>query len=293
MPRSSGKRARAGGEELPAPVARPATWGKELAEDPIQLSQALFQEPVNKAPRKSATPWRNLGRRQDRRKDAAKEDLPLIVRCLRRGALAAEVGHAPPAADPHARLAAGRAAVPSAAVAAAPASADAQVAKLLVRNRPAAAILASSSPARPPGEPPARVPGPQAPADSQVPPASAPAVATTPLWELAGRGSGARVAVEAAVARVGGLQREDLGGQPGESVATRTVTLRQGGSACQWVLWAGAAERWGPQLEGKRVLVHGARVQEIMGTLQLKGCTRVEICEAPAHDGGFWGQSQG
>ncbi|CAK0853382.1 unnamed protein product [Prorocentrum cordatum] len=282
MPQGGGKRARAGGEELPAAVPRPEAWGWELAEDPIQLSQALLQEPVNKAPRKSATPWRNLGRRQERRKEAAQEDLPLIVRCLRRGAMVAEAPPAPaaPAAEgSRAGLPAGRAPAPPAAAAAPAGSASAQLAKLLVRNRPAAALLAAGPSARPPQQPVAPLPARWAPpAGSQRPPAGAPAAAaTTPLWELAGRGNGAR----------------DLSGQPGESVATRTMTLQQGAAVCQWVLWAGAAERWGPQLEGRRVRVFGARVQEIMGALQLKGCTRVEVCEAPGHEGGPGGEPQG
>jgi len=110
-------------------------------------------------------------------------------------------------------------------------------------------------------------------------PEAASKAATTPLSDLAGL-AGARVSVEATVRALGELERQELRLQPGEFVTTRTLFLQQGGTMCSWVLWAGDAERYGPELVGRRVLVQGAMVHKFNGRCQLTGCTHVDLLVA-------------
>lgn len=102
-----------------------------------------------------------------------------------------------------------------------------------------------------------------------------------PLKDLADVAIGARVDVKATVHVVGELEQQELLLQPGESVARRTLVLleQQDSSVCDWLLWAGDAERYGPAYLGNQVLVRGAKAQEFKGKRRLTGCTSVDICD--------------
>lgn len=303
MPKCS-KRPRLNGLEGCTPVARPDAWGGELAEDPIQLSQAILPEPrCVKAPRRAskatphaATPWRNMGRRQRRERAAATslipeapsipdykaggiKDVPLIFKCLRQNAVALE---RPSACVKDAGVWPAREAPQVAAATTPPKpraeekpTASSRFAELL--RRPTLRAVAIEPGACKPPPRPIRAAGPADAGAASSPSAEEQPLAT--LGQLRNLVSGTRVVVQATASQVGEIQREELAGQPGVSVATRAVTLRQGNTRCQWILWAGAAERYGQQLQGKRIVVRGAQVQEIMGARQLKGCSRVDIHE--------------
>jgi len=104
-------------------------------------------------------------------------------------------------------------------------------------------------------------------------------VKTTPLKTLQAQASKGKVDVEAVVGRVCDLQHQELRLQPGEFVTTRTVVLEHDSTFCDWVLWANDAERYGPGLAGRRVIVRGARAHVFNGQLQITGCSCVHVCD--------------
>eukprot|EP00931_Biecheleriopsis_adriatica_P060927 TRINITY_DN36605_c0_g1_i1.p1 TRINITY_DN36605_c0_g1~~TRINITY_DN36605_c0_g1_i1.p1 ORF type:complete len:446 (+),score=112.97 TRINITY_DN36605_c0_g1_i1:25-1362(+) len=88
------------------------------------------------------------------------------------------------------------------------------------------------------------------------------------------------VDVEAVVESVDDIERQELAMQPGEFAMTRTLWLRCASQqqTCRWRLWAGKAERHGPELLGHRVVIRRARVHETLdGQVELTGCATVEI----------------
>jgi hypothetical protein len=99
------------------------------------------------------------------------------------------------------------------------------------------------------------------------------------LVAIAEAGGGCHVDVNAEAASVGELMQTGPALEPDEFVATRTIVLQQGDSRCEWVLWADNAKRYGENLAGHRVEVHGARVQAYnrRGLPRLVGCEYAEI----------------
>mmetsp|Transcript_46257 Transcript_46257/g.143063 ORF Transcript_46257/g.143063 Transcript_46257/m.143063 type:complete len:739 (+) Transcript_46257:56-2272(+) len=97
-----------------------------------------------------------------------------------------------------------------------------------------------------------------------------------PLPAVAGMAPGHVISVEATVEYVGKLRQAEQQ-QPGSSVPMRALLLSQGGASCSLVMRGKPAERCGPELLGRRILVQGTRVAELRGKRHLSGGERLEL----------------
>jgi len=95
---------------------------------------------------------------------------------------------------------------------------------------------------------------------------------------------GCHVDVKAMVESVGGLQMQVLPLQPGESTATRHLTLRfHDNFFCEWRLWGDDAKKYGDALLSQEVLVLGAKLYKVNGQISLNGCTSVSFLRNTGH----------